>query len=767
MADREYRILVSYALARNSGAVFQDAETSSARARAKIEGDGKAIGDALGRGGKKGTDLLGKGFDDAVAKGKKAADDIAAAFKKAADQEAKDAERAAQAKVKAEQRSFDQRLRLAEQASKAKIRLAEQENRQILADVERAARQEQAARDRAAKADTRGRERNLGSFASGAYQNMTGAASRAMGVANTIASGMGVKLDLGTQIAASGEFRRSIVDVTNAGMGIQGKLANKGDYASTTSAVEGAADATKIDQNTIAQGLSVFVDKASDIESGKKMLKGLGDIAQASGTDFVELAGSAGEFFKMMSGEGPEKIEKVQHLLALAAKQGQVGNLAFKELAPTIGKLAAQGQKISGSYVDNLGDLMALSQVSLKGGAAKGAEANRAAQAFVMDLTKQSSLKTFSKNGVKVFEDQNAQGGGTILRQMEPLITELIRKSGGDIKTISNEFKGMKSQAVMTGFLNTFRDAGGTAPGGMEKGLAAVAAEFKKYREPMSQAEIQNSAGAVREGADAKAAAFNNQLERIAGSLAERVLPQMEKLGPKLLELVEAFSKVVGWAAENPGLAITAAIVGSIAQSALGTVVSTAIANLIRGGAGGGGGGAGAGVGGVVAGGVAGAVAGYEFVAHEYGKMEGGADAATAVAEKTGSVIAKALAEYKSTGTLSADTKNELDAAEAGNKTEMKKANSKVSRWDAWNPFSSTTMAEVGEKEGAEMNKGTMSNQNSVIEQLLNAPAKKQGDAADKLSAAADKLSAAAAKFPGGGGAPGGGRPGIPGHGGT
>jgi hypothetical protein len=581
VADREYRILVSYALSRNSGAVFQDVEASSARARAKIEGDSKASAALLMRNAKQAADAAVRESAATAKAAERDAKQIVAAAEKAATQKAAAAERAAKAEERAAQQSAKAQERAYEYVYRLKQKFLEKEER----DAEQAAKRSAARASRAEKTAGRDRERTVGGFASDAFSGIKGTASRAMGVGSSIASGMGVKLDLGQQIAASGDFKRTIVDVTNAGLGIQGKLAGKGDYASTTKAVEGAADHTKIGQNKIAEGLSVFVDKASDIEAGKAMLNSLGDIAQASGTDFVELAGSAGEFFKMMSGSGPEKIKNVEKLLALAAKQGQVGNLAFKELAPTIGKLAAQGQKIKGDYTENVGQLMALSQVSLQGGATKGAEANRAAQAFVMDQTKGSSLKTFKKYGVKVFEDQDEKGGGTVLRNQHELIRELFSKNAGKLNVITDEFKGQKSGNVITGFANIFRDAGGTGgkKGDVEKGLAAIDATFKKFTEPMSQAEIKNSSGAVKEGSGAKAEAFNNQLERIAGSLSDRVLPQMEKLGPKVLELVEAFSSVVSWAAENPGAAITAAIVGSITRAAIGSVVSSTLSGLLTG----------------------------------------------------------------------------------------------------------------------------------------------------------------------------------------
>jgi len=403
------------------------------------------------------------------------------------------------------------------------------------------------------------------------------AGAAAVRVVGQVVSAMGADVSVSGVVGRNTKFQRQVVDVTNAGMGIQGKLATKENFAETTSAVDAAADHTRLARSVIAEGLSVFVDKASDIEAGKKMLAGVGDIALASGTDFVDLAGSAGEFFKMMP-DGANKVEDMMTLLRVGAKQGQQMNLAFKDLAPTIGKLAAQASKMKGNFSDNLTDLMTLSQVSLKGGAAKGAEATRSGQAFAMDLTKGSSLKTFKKYGVKIFEDQNAQGGGTVLRQLEPMIIELLKKAKGDIKQLSDEFKGQKSQAVMTGFLNIYRAAGGG-----EKGLAAVQAEFTKGRQAMSQEEVENSAQNRKDTNEAKATSFMNKLDRIGEKMGERLYPALEKLEEPALKLAEALGSLATSAAEHPWGAIAAVIGGSIVKANLGTVVAAALKGSISG----------------------------------------------------------------------------------------------------------------------------------------------------------------------------------------
>jgi hypothetical protein len=583
MPTREYEIKLSAAFTKSPAVVLNDLPAASEKAKAKVEGDAKKMGDAVG-----------KAFDGAVGRAKKAYADIEAASAKTAAKEAADATKKSQAKVKADMAAFDAKLKLLDREVAAEQKVFDQKVRaqaRYLAQQRKAKEREaenaikDAEREAAAteriQARTNDKRANANArlatnIASGAFNNIGRMASGAMGLGRQIAQGVGIDFSLSGQLSKNVAFQKNITDVTNAGLGIQGKLAGKEDYASTTKAVDSSADYLKMDRGVVAESLAAFVDKASDIEAGKKLLSGLGDVALASGTDLVTLSNSAGEVWKMM-GEGPDKIKNVLDLLAVGAKGGQVGNLAFKELAGSIGRLASQAGSFRGNFKDNFTDLMAIAQISAKGGSVGGAQMNRSAQAFAQDITKKRSIKEFKSQGVNIFADQKEDGSGTKIRPTEDIIVDVLRLTKGDKGQLSKLFPGQKSNAVITGALNVANEHGGG-----DAGIQAVRDEFTKYRGAMSQEEIKNSSDARKNDTDSKAAAFNNQLERIAASLAERVLPQMEKLGPEILHTVESLSKVIGWAAENPGSAITAAIIASIGKAAIGNSISAALPEIMK-----------------------------------------------------------------------------------------------------------------------------------------------------------------------------------------
>src|SRR5262249_3765744 len=63
---------------------------------------------------------------------------------------------------------------------------------------------------------------------------------------------------------------------------------------------------------------------------------------------------------------------------------------------------------------------------------------------------------------------------------------------------------------------------------------------------------------------------------------AGKVLPAMDKLAPRILELTDAFGSAAVWASENAGKAVTIAITGSIARAGLENAFRGAIENILK-----------------------------------------------------------------------------------------------------------------------------------------------------------------------------------------
>jgi hypothetical protein len=247
-----------------------------------------------------------------------------------------------------------------------------------------------------------------------------------------------------------------------------------------------------------------------------------------------------------------------------------------------------------------------------KGGSASATQAATSVGSFVSMLKTPARMAAFEKaTGEKVYNKETG-----FIRDPKWIIQKALTATMGDPEKLKSIFANVQGARAIEGSATTFRQGMVEAK---SKGITdeskiaeyaanKVSEEFAKFGGASSEKKIQDDLKVAMDSKESKAQQFQNQLEKVVASMADKVLPQMEKLGPKVLEVVEALAKLVGWAAENPGKAIMGAIVASIGKAAIGSAVSKSIESLIGGLAGAGG----KGLGGLGAGGAlgsAGAVA--------------------------------------------------------------------------------------------------------------------------------------------------------------
>jgi hypothetical protein len=622
--------------------IFAPMVEASTRARARITRDATASAEAMARATEKAAQKETKEREKVAAKAEQLSARIAAEAQKAAAIEAATAQRSAQAKVKAEQKAFDERLRLAQRARAAEAREAakgQAELRRLAAQAEREAakmsQREQARKDRAAQAAVRAeqrmfdsrvrdsarrnraeerdimrtarqaerkdartqakglasREQMIREIGAGAMRNLAGVARAGVGIGKDAFSATGVTFDTGTILQRNVELEKSATDTTLSAFSAKGQTAEAKDVQATIAAVRSAGNASAQDFNAMSRGLSSFVSKSADLETGKKVLADLGNIARATGSEVEALVSASGDVAKTLE-DTPDKADRLLRIMRLVAKQGAMGNVEIKDLATYMGNITSSAFMYEGSTDTNIGVLGALAQVAMKGGATSAAEGTRAASSFGRDVTKGAALERFEKAGVNIFADKER----TKLLSPEKIILQFLKKTGGSLDEMSDLFQNEMSKKVIKGFSQTYQAAGGG-----QAGLDAVAAEFKKFSMTMSPDDVSKASALSKTGAGARGQLFQNKLEEIGGKAGEKLYPALQKLEPLLLKLADGFTKIVTWAADNPGKAILAAIIGSIGKAAIGTAIAAKLSGLAGGMAGlGGGGGAGGALGGVL-----------------------------------------------------------------------------------------------------------------------------------------------------------------------
>jgi hypothetical protein len=629
--------------------VFAPLLASAAQAKARVMSDMAAMGAAQARSAQAGAAAQEREMRRTATAAARAYQSIEAMSAKAASKEAADAQRASQAKVAATKREFDTRLRAAQKARADETRAAERSARdiaRIAAQAEREsirmAAREQARKDRDARnavrvdqrmhtervrasvraqreqeqnrrrqdrafdhvqgirnrydsGEQKSRVARIGAVARGSMDNLKTVGREAVNMGKAGFQAAGVQFDPATLMQRAIDLESSVTSTTISAMTGKGKVANASDISSTMAAVKQAGHASKQDYGSIATGLSDFVSKSGDLDTGKKALSELGLIARATGADVGDLVSAAGDVAKTLD-DTPDKAERLLAIMRLVAKQGAMGSVEIKDLAKYMGNVTASAFMFEGGLDNNIGILGGLAQTAMKGGAVTAAEGTRAANSFARDITKESALKRFEGAGIDVFADKER----TKLLSPEKIITQFLEKTGGSLDDLASLFQNEMSKKVIKGYSQIYDEAGGG-----DAGIAAVKAQFAKMSKGMTSKEVRAAANVSMSGKAAQAQEFQNKLEDLGMELASRMLPALMKLTPTILAAADALARIVGWAAENPmkaaGVAVGGSILKSMAGNAMGGFAMNAATALA--------GGAATGVGGAAVRGVASAAA--------------------------------------------------------------------------------------------------------------------------------------------------------------
>lgn len=542
-------------------------------ADASLRTVGRSFGESMEAAANRATASARKSAGAQVASAKTASAAIAAVANERANAETKatikaaDANaRARQKQIKDDQKAFDERLR-----ASAKARAAEEKD--ILAVARTLEREAKKKADRSQREAQNDRKRMVGDFGRGVANNISTVVRGGLGVAGQISRGFGVDLGFtgGIQrsIAAESQFSKTTI----SGMRAMGKTASGADIDATRATAAKAASETATPLLAMAAGLDSFVSKTGELEAGKALLADLGKTARATGTDFEDMAGLAGEIWNSFEDGDPDRVSKTLEQLRLLGVQGSKGNVEIRELAKYGSRLTAQAGMFEGSREHNVGQLGVLAQTArASGGATNAAEATRAAAAFSRDLMTKATQERFVDAGIDVWGNKEH----TKLKDPQQIIKDILSYTQGDIGKTSTLMRNQIGRAPVMGFNDIYNAAGGG-----QKGLAAVDAEFRRLSETMSKADVESAFGTSMQSKEAKAIVFQERMDKVAASLAERLLPALERAVPH----VEAFAKVmadaVAWASENPGKAITMAIVGSIAKAAIGAQISSAMGGAL------------------------------------------------------------------------------------------------------------------------------------------------------------------------------------------
>ena len=417
-----------------------------------------------------------------------------------------------------------------------------------------------------------------GRFARGAMSLGRGA----IGAAGDLARGAGIDASPATLMQRYISAERAAIGVALAGRAAQGKVVTADDVKATQAAIGSAATATATDRTSMGQALGAFVGKASDLDLGMAVLKDLGKIANATDTDLVELATSAGVLAATM-GDVPDKANQVTRAIRLMAKQGTMGTVEIKDLATMMPRLAAGANAYAGNYETNIGNLGAIAQMAMKGGRVSAAEATNTAQSIARDITKKRTAEKFDQAGIQLFVDQSGKGlrssqalakdgqltENTKLRSVEDIMVDVLKYTKGDQLKLAALMPNQVSNAAVKALTDTFLKGEKTGAGGGEKAVRDI---FASFRSQISGEDIEKMSKLREDSVGGKAQGIQNQLEGLFG-----------KGFSGLLENPGGFIKGIGEAFTNPavlGTLMAGSALGGGGGSDLATIAALTVTTL-------------------------------------------------------------------------------------------------------------------------------------------------------------------------------------------
>lgn len=491
-------------------------------------------------------------------------------------------ERAAAQELKIEQRSNAQKMREEERLQRWRQNMR---NRYWAQEVRKNQAQERMA--------ARTREREIDRFATRTSHRATRFLTPNAPIGSMVARGVGgVVRGLGIDASVAGSVSRGVdlqkqaIALSNQSF-MNGKSGPAGSRANPVELEEFArsqADQFKMDPAEVMASLQEFVGKTGDLATAKATLPGLLKISKATGSnpaDVLESAGTtAAVVYKDLAGSLDEAGERAKFLfdvMNVGAGGGKLGTVEFKDLAAYGPKLAATAGQFGGDKANNLSEMFALAQMGLSGGAASAAQATTSVAAMVNTLKTPARRDQFESNKVKL-EDEDGR-----FRAASEIIMDSIVAAGKDTAKFKTMWANVQGARSVEGLRQLYLEKGGG-----DAGLQAMKDRFREFGAgaAMSGGEIDESVRRSNQSSASKAQQFQNNLDRIVSTTADKLLPALEELSPAVLSFAEVLGKTATWAVENPKLAIAGAISLSIARAGIESALRAGIENTIKGAAG-------------------------------------------------------------------------------------------------------------------------------------------------------------------------------------
>lgn len=411
-----------------------------------------------------------------------------------------------------------------------------------------------------------------------------------------IARGTGVRTDLSGSLANVVDQERIATRISNKAFrpGESGAAGIRQDPKKIQNEAREAAKSVGASTAELLEGLSLFTSQSGDLETARGSMQKLAELARSQGASMQNVFFAAGKVNNALEaqpefmGQTEKRSKEVFKILNLLTAQTKIGSVEMEKLAAQLPKVSGLAPLFEGQVGGSLGKLTTVLQVAEKGQAQNAATAATQTSAFVKELVKGPVAARFAKAGIETVVQTGKDRGKN--RDIQAVIKDILVRSseaveGGDVGSrkqfVTALVKNSRAFLPLLDFLVEFEAAGGGGRGG--KGEKRIDVLFEKFSKGITEKQLKGDLAAVLDTTEAKAQQFNIQLEEVVDKMSTKLLPALERVGPKFLELAEVMGDLTTFMLENPKATIGLAISASIARAGIESTLRAGIERLILG----------------------------------------------------------------------------------------------------------------------------------------------------------------------------------------
>jgi TP901 family phage tail tape measure protein len=327
---------------------------------------------------------------------------------------------------------------------------------------------------------------------------------------------------LSSPLKAAADFETALLDIAQKADLGDGAMKSLGDR------IRKLAPLLNQSAGGVAKGVDFLAGMGLDPDRAMTLMGPIGRAATAYKAEIEDLAKSGFAVLDNLK----VKADDFGRALDVMAQSGKEGAFELADMARFFPSLTAAAQALKITGVDGVAKLAAALQIARKG-AADGSEAATNAANLMQKIVSPETTKKFQKLGVNIRKElkKTQDSGGDVFEMIAKLTDKALK---GDMSKLGDLFEDAQVQKFL-------------------RPLIANLEEYRKIRDKSGAANgvVDQDFDRRMKTAVARTAAFTNQLNDLAITIGNILLPAMNGLLGKINPIVKSFER---FAEANPGL---------------------------------------------------------------------------------------------------------------------------------------------------------------------------------------------------------------------